>query len=103
MTINNTLIDDGLYIVKETIQKISNLSLSAYSGQGNTVKITTPSGYKFIAHIYGYAFGSGQIIGHLEDSFNETSPNVYTYNARNSDYSSSHISCIVLTLYKKIT
>lgn len=83
-----TEIDDGLYIVKQTIQNLSTLSLSAYSGQRNTINITTPSGYKFIAHIYGYAHGSGQIIGHLEDSFSETSPVVYTYNTRDSAYSS---------------
>lgn len=102
MTINNTLIDD-LYIVTQTSQNLGNFYLDALSGKINTINITTPSGYKFVRHIYGYASGSPQIIGHLENTDNETSPIVYTYNVRNSSYSSPNVSCVVLTLYKKIT
>lgn len=102
MTINDALIDD-LYIVTQTHQNLGTLSLDAFSGKANTINITTPSGYKFVRHIYGYASGSPQIIGHLENDSNETSPIVYTYNAKNSSYSSSAVSGIVLTLYKKIT
>lgn len=101
--INNQLIDDDLYKVETKKINLESVSIKSYSGQPFRANISTPSGYKFVRHIFGCCEGKDSLIGHLEDSINENNPMIYIYNASPTDINNNPaISLVISTLYRKI-